>query len=64
MTEEKMLPSNPTSTDVATTNQESIPRFTLALVEETQRQIATIKGMVKSVLVNGVDYGRLPGTPA
>lgn len=45
------------------TQEVGIPRFTASLVEETKHQIAVIKTMVKETLVNGIDYGRLPGSP-
>lgn len=32
-------------------------------IQETVQSIALLQGMVKEVLVRGIDYGRIPGTP-
>lgn len=40
------------------------PRITPQYVQETKQQIALLQGLVKDLLIHGVDYGRIPGTPA
>lgn len=40
------------------------PRITPQYVQETKQQIALLQGLVKDLLIRGVDYGRIPGTPA
>lgn len=32
-------------------------------IQETMQSIALLQGMVKDLLIRGVDYGRIPGTP-
>jgi hypothetical protein len=39
------------------------PRITPEAIQETMRSIALLQGMVKDLLIRGVDYGRIPGTP-
>ncbi|MBA7691082.1 hypothetical protein ES703_99620 [subsurface metagenome] len=40
------------------------PRITPASIEQTKQSIALLQGMVRDLLIRGVDYGRIPGTPA
>lgn len=39
------------------------PRITPETIQETTQAIALLQGMVKDLLIRGVDYGRIPGTP-
>lgn len=39
------------------------PRITAASIEQTEQSIALLQGMVRDLLIRGVDYGRIPGTP-
>lgn len=39
------------------------PRITPETIQETMQSIALLQGMVKDLLIRGVDYGRIPGTP-
>ena len=39
------------------------PRVTPESIQETTQSIALLQGMVRDILVRGVDYGRIPGTP-
>ena len=38
-------------------------RVTPEAIQETMQSITLLKGMVKELLVRGIDYGRIPGTP-
>ena len=39
------------------------PRITPDTIRETTQSIGLLQGMVKDVLIRGIDYGRIPGTP-
>lgn len=39
------------------------PRITPETIHETMQSIALLQGMVKDILIRGIDYGRIPGTP-
>ena len=39
------------------------PKITPETIQETKQSIALLQGMVKDILIRGVDYGRIPGTP-
>jgi hypothetical protein len=39
------------------------PRITPEAIQETMQSIALLQGMVKDLLIRGIDYGRIPGTP-
>jgi len=41
----------------------SPPRITPGTIQETTQGIALLQGMVKDILVRGIDYGRIPGMP-
>ena len=38
-------------------------RISPATIQETMQSIALLQGMVRDLLIRGVDYGRIPGTP-
>jgi len=42
--------------------EESIPRFVLS-VAEMQQRVTELQQFIKSQMVRGVDYGKIPGTP-
>lgn len=44
--------------------QVSIPRVTPEVIQETKQQISLLQNMVATLLQKGIDYGRIPGTPA
>jgi len=39
------------------------PRITPETIQETKESISLLQGMVKDMLIRGIDYGRIPGTP-
>lgn len=39
------------------------PRISPETIQETMQSIALLQSMVKDILIRGVDYGRIPGTP-
>lgn len=39
------------------------PRISPATIQETMQSISLLQNMVKDLLLRGVDYGRIPGTP-
>lgn len=39
------------------------PQVTPATIQETMRTVALLQDMVAHILIKGVDYGRIPGTP-
>lgn len=40
-----------------------MPQVTPDSIQETVQSIALLQGMVRNILVRGIDYGRIPGTP-
>lgn len=40
------------------------PRITPGSIEQTKQSIALLQAMVRDLLIRGIDYGRIPGTPA
>jgi hypothetical protein len=39
------------------------PRITPETIQETMQSIALLQSMVNDLLIRGIDYGRIPGTP-
>lgn len=39
------------------------PRITPEAIQETMQSIALLQEMVRDLLIRGIDYGRIPGTP-
>jgi hypothetical protein len=54
-----LTPREPERVAVATVS----PQVSPATIQETVQSIKLLQGMVKEILVRGVDYGRIPGTP-
>lgn len=46
-----------------TGEQRPAPRVSPQAIQERKEQIGLLQGMVRDLLIHGVDYGRIPGTP-
>lgn len=52
------------TTELAPIAQGQAPRITRESVQETRLGIELLQSMVKGILKRGIDFGRIPGTPA